>query len=67
MQTKSGILAFSILIALFVAGNVMAVPLVGTEITVYDNEKSSGSVWYDRGESPGEDEEVEPGNATGQI
>ena len=27
MQTKSGILAFSIIIALFVAGNVMAIPL----------------------------------------
>jgi hypothetical protein len=54
---------------LVVAGNVMAVPLghLGTEITIYDNEKSGGSVWYDRGESPGENEEVEPGNATGQI
>jgi hypothetical protein len=36
MLRKSGILAFSILIAFLMAGNVMAVPL-GTEITInYD-------------------------------
>jgi hypothetical protein len=39
----------------------------GKNITIYDNEKSgSTGTWYDRGIAPGEDQEVEPGNLSGQ-
>jgi hypothetical protein len=55
----------SILITFLVAENAMALNL-GTEITIYDNEKSGGTSWYNQGNSPGEDEEVEPGNVAGQ-
>jgi len=65
MLGKLEILVFSMAIAFFVAGNAMALGL-GTEITIYDNEKSGATGWYNRGTSPGEDEEVEPGNARDQ-
>jgi hypothetical protein len=65
MLRKSGILAFSILIAFLMVGNATALGL-GTNITIYDNESSGSPGWHNQGTSPGEDEEVEPGNTTGQ-
>jgi hypothetical protein len=39
----------------------------GRNITIYDNEKSGNAgTWYNQGIAPGEDQEVEPGNVTGQ-
>ena len=67
MRTKSGILLISFVSALFVVGNAMALSLsLGTEITIYDQEKNSSNTWWDQGTSPGEDGEVEPGNQVGQ-
>ena len=65
MKTKMGILALILASLFLVTGNAIALTL-GTQITIYDNEKSSSAGWHNRGMSPGEDEEVEPGNLTGQ-
>jgi hypothetical protein len=40
--------------------------LLGSNITIFDNEIKTGTAWWNRGVSPGEDQEVEPGNAVGQ-
>lgn len=39
----------------------------GTDITIYDNKTSDSIGWYNRGTTPGEDQEVEPGMTTGQA
>ncbi len=52
------------LIFLFLCGNALALDF-GTNITKYDRESTTTdtSSWY----GPQEDQEVEPGNQTGQI
>ena len=63
MKNIGKILPFLIVAAFLLAGSAMA-----ENITIYDNRVSgTGTNWYNMGNNPGEDQEVEPGMVTGQA
>lgn len=72
MRTDFGTLFSVMIAALLITTHAAALQpvsgpeVLGTNITIFDNETGSRNGWWNRGESPGEDQEVEPGNASGQ-
>jgi len=61
MQRKFGFLAVLMVMVFLFSGNAMAYSF-GTNITIYDKNVGDGvDYWWNRGDSPGEDQEVEPG------
>jgi len=68
MKKSTRILLFLVLSVFLCIGNALALEDLGTNITIWDKVTSGNPyTWYNQGQNPGEDQEVEPNCITGQV